>query len=84
MSYQVAILRRAVKELARLPEKDRRRIEIDIESLATFPRSHDSKKLTGRDGYRIRSGDYRVVYEIDDRQRIVTILHVGHRKDVYR
>jgi mRNA interferase RelE/StbE len=84
MNYQLAILRRAVKELARLPEKDRRRIEIDIEALAATPRPHGSKKLTGRDGYRIRSGDYRVVYEVDDRQRTVTILHVGHRKDVYR
>ena len=42
------------------------------------------KKLAGRDGYRIRSGDYRVVFEIDDRLRTVTILHVGHRKDIYR
>jgi len=84
MSYQLAILRRAVKELARLPEKDKRRIEADIEALAASPRPHGSKKLTGRDGYRIRSGDYRVVYEIDDRRRMVIVLHVGHRKDVYR
>lgn len=84
MSYQLAILRRAVKELAQLPEKDRLRIEADIESLATNPRPHGVKKLTGREGYRIRSGDYRVVYEITDRQRTVTVLHVGNRKDIYR
>ena len=84
MSYRLAILRRAVKELAHLPEKDRLRIEADIETLASNPRPSGIKKLTGRDGYRIRSGDYRVVYEIDDRSRSVTVLHVGHRKDVYR
>ena len=84
MSYQLAILRRAVKELAHLPEKERHRIETDIESLASNPRPHGVKKLTGRDGYRVRSGDYRIVFEIDDRLRSVTVLHVGHRKDIYR
>lgn len=84
MSYQLAILRRAVKELAQLPKKERLRVEDDVEALASNPRPHGAKKLTGRDGYRIRSGDYRIVYEINDRLRSVTVLHVGHRKDVYR
>ena len=84
MSYQLAILRRAVKELAQLPKKERLRVEDDVETLASNPRPHGAKKLTGRDGYRIRSGDYRIVYEINDRLRSVTVLHVGHRKDVYR
>jgi mRNA interferase RelE/StbE len=84
MSHQLAILRRAVKELAQLPRKDRLRIEADIEALAENPRPHGVKKLTGRDGYRIRSGDYRVVFEINDQLRTVTVLHVGHRKDIYR
>jgi mRNA interferase RelE/StbE len=48
------------------------------------PRPHGSRKLVGRDGWRIRVGRYRVIYEIDDAQRFVTILHVGHRKDIYR
>ena len=84
MSYEVAILRRAVKELAQLPRKDRFRVEADVEALGSNPRPHGSRKLTGRDGYRIRSGDYRVVYEINDRLQSVTVLHVGHRKDIYR
>jgi mRNA interferase RelE/StbE len=84
MSYQLAILRRAVKELAQLPKKERLHVEDDVEALASNPRPHGAKKLTGRDGYRIRSGDYRIVYEINDRLRSVTVLHVGHRKDVYR
>ena len=84
MTYQIAILRRAVKELAQLPEKDRLRLEADVEALASNPRPHRARKLTGREGYRIRSGDYRIVYEINDRLRSITVLHVGHRKDIYR
>jgi mRNA interferase RelE/StbE len=84
MSYEVAILRRAVKELTRLPRKDRLRVEADVEALGSDPRPHGSRKLTGRDGYRIRSGNYRVVYEINDRLQCVTVLHVGHRKDICR
>ncbi len=84
MRYEVAILRRAVKELARLPQKDRLRVEADVEALGSDPRPHGSRKLTGRDGHRIRSGNYRVVYEINDRLQYVTVLHVGHRKDIYR
>lgn len=42
------------------------------------------KKLVGRQGWRIRVGDYRIVYEIDDEQRVVNVLHIGHRKDIYR
>ncbi|MEA1872434.1 MAG: type II toxin-antitoxin system RelE/ParE family toxin [Chloroflexota bacterium] len=48
------------------------------------PRPRASAKLTGREGWRIRVGDYRVIYEIDDQQRVVTVLHIGHRRDVYR
>jgi len=84
MSYEVAILRRAVKELAQLPQKDGLRVEADIEALGSHPRPHGSRKLTGRDGNRIRGGDSRVVYEINDRLQSVTVLHVGHRKDIYR
>lgn len=84
MTYQVAILRRAVRELAQLPQKDKLRVVADVEALGSNPRPQGSKKLTGRDGYRIRSGDYRVVYEINDLLRSVTVLHVGHRKDIYR
>ena len=84
MSYEVAILRRAVKELAQLPQKDRLRVEADVEALGSHPRPHGSRKPTGRDGYSIRSGDYRVVYEINDRLQSVTVFHVGHRKDIYR
>ncbi|MBI4267052.1 MAG: type II toxin-antitoxin system RelE/ParE family toxin [Chloroflexi bacterium] len=52
--------------------------------LADSPRPRNSRKLTGRDGWRIRAGAYRVVYEIDDAAHVVTVLHIGHRRDVYR
>jgi mRNA interferase RelE/StbE len=82
--YTVLILRRAQKELAQLPTESYERVRDAIRALAQDPRPQRCLKLTGREGWRIRVGDYRVVYEIDDQQRIVNILHVGHRREVYR
>jgi mRNA interferase RelE/StbE len=84
MSYRVLILRRAQKELGALPENVFERLVRAIRELAEMQRPPGSRKLSGREGWRIRVGDYRVIYEIDDAARSVTILHVGHRKDVYR
>jgi len=84
MSYTVFILRRAQKELAQLPRKVYVHIRDVICDLEQEPRPRASAKLTGREGWRIRVGDYRVIYEIDDQQRVVTVLHIGHRRDVYR
>ncbi len=83
MSYAVLILRRAQKELAGLPKADYERVRDVVDALAENPRPAGCKKLVGREGWRIRSGDYRVIYEIDDAQRNITILHIGHRRDVY-
>jgi mRNA interferase RelE/StbE len=83
MSYEVFILRRAQKELAALPKTDYERIRDAVAALAENPRPPGCKKLTGREGWRIRSGDYRVIYEIDDDQKRVTVLHIGNRRDVY-
>lgn len=84
MSYSVAILRRAQKELGALTGAPYTRIRDAIGALAEDPRPPGCLKLTGRDGWRIRAGEYRVVYEIDDGRRMVTVFHVGHRRDVYR
>ncbi len=84
MSYAVSILRRAQKELAKLPAEAYERTKEAIKSLEKEPRPTGCQKLAGREGWRIRAGDYRVVYEIDDAQQIVTVLHVGHRRDIYR
>jgi mRNA interferase RelE/StbE len=83
MSYEVLILRRAQKELAALPKTDYKRMRDAIMALAENPRPAGCKKLTGREGWRIRSGDYRAIYEIDDAQKRITVLHVGNRRDVY-
>jgi len=82
--YTVLILRRAQKELARLPGGAYENVRDAIRALGQNPRPPGCLKLTGRDGWRIRVGDYRVIYEIDDEQKTVTILHIGHRRDVYR
>jgi mRNA interferase RelE/StbE len=84
MSYSIGILRRAQKELAQLPKQEYERIKEAIKSLTQDPRPAGCKKLSGREGWRIRVGDYRVIYEIDDPQQSLTILHIGHRRDVYK
>ena len=84
MSYSLFILRRAQKELASLPAESYQRVKQAIQELSEDARPTGSRKLTGREGWRIRVGDYRVIYEIDDGSSSVTILHIGHRRDVYR
>ena len=84
MSYHVDIRRSAQKALQALPKQEYERIRDAIRGLADNPRPVGSRKLTGRNGWRLRVGDYRVIYEIDDPARIVLILYVGHRRDVYQ
>ena len=84
MTYRLEIIRRAQKELAQISPPQFDRIVETIQSLATNPRPQGCLKLSGRDGWRTRAGDYRVLYDIDDVQLVVTVQHVGHRRDVYR
>jgi len=84
MSYAVFILRRAQKELAQIPKETYEHVRDAIRNLGKEPRPHGSIKLTGREGWRIRVGDYRVVYDIDAQRQVVTIFHIGHRRDIYR
>ena len=83
MEYEVLILRRAQKQLSNIPKPNYARIRDSIASLASNPRPVGSKKLTGREGWRLRSGNYRVIYEIDDHERRVIVLDIGDRKDIY-
>jgi len=82
--YSLLILPRAQKELAKLPASEYERVRDAIRSLAEAPRPPGSLKLSGREGWRIRVGDYRVLYDVDDKNQTVTVQHVGHRRDVYR
>ncbi len=84
MSYQVLIRSSAEKEMDALPHAAHARISAKIAGLALNPRPSGCKKLTGVDGYRIRVGDYRIIYTIDDKIVLVTVVGVGHRREVYR
>lgn len=83
-SYSVRIKRSAAKELEAVPPKDRKRIVRRIENLATEPRPPGSEKLSGEDKYRLRQGNYRILYEIGDQELIVTVVKIGDRRDVCR
>ena len=84
--YKILVKASAAKEIERVGSKsDRRRIVEKIAGLAENPRPQGSEKLAGYDDrYRVRQGDYRVVYLIEDKALNVTIFKVGHRRDVYR
>ena len=83
--YELRITTSAQKELDRLPNTQRSRVETAILNLADNPRPRGCKKLQGIENtYRIRMGNYRVIYRIDDNQLVVLIVRVGDRKDVYR
>jgi mRNA interferase RelE/StbE len=84
--YQITISQSALKELHQLQKQTVKKIETAISALAEIPRPIGVKKLKGSDEdlYRIRSGDYRVVYAIDDKIKIIDIRKAGHRKDIYK
>jgi mRNA interferase RelE/StbE len=83
--YRIVITRAAQRGLSRLPKDVLSRVDRAIQSLAAEPRPSRAKKLKGaNDRYRLRIGDYRVIYEIIDDELIVLIIDAGHRKDIYR
>lgn len=84
MKYSVFILPRAQRELASIGGQEYERVKAAIFALADNPRPVSCRKLAGRNGWRLRVGDYRVIYEIDDPNRAVTVLNVGHRREIYR
>jgi len=85
MSYRVEIKKSAQKEIAELPKRSRRRVMSAIGALADEPRPQGVRKLAGAENaYRIRVGDYRIVYEIARLPLTVFVVRVGHRKDIYR
>jgi mRNA interferase RelE/StbE len=84
LSYAIEILRSARKQLERIAADHQERVLTALEALAQTPRPDGCSKLTGREAWRIRIGDYRVVYEIDDEAKIVVIVVIAHRRDAYR
>ena len=83
-NYSLQIKRSAAKELEALPLKDRRRIVQRIQGLASTPRPVGVEKLSGEDKYRVRQGDYRILFTVNDTERAVMIVKIGQRRDVYR
>jgi mRNA interferase RelE/StbE len=82
--YKVYFKHSADKDLKPIPDTDLKKILKRIESLAKNPRPMGCEKVVGQDKYRVRQGDYRILYTINDDALIVRIMKVGHRKDIYR
>jgi mRNA interferase RelE/StbE len=83
-SYELFIKPSASKEIEALSKQERRRIVAKIASLSRDPRPPNCEKLSGQDRYRLRQGNYRILYEIQDLALVVVVVKVGHRRDVYR
>lgn len=84
MDYQVLILPTALKDLAKIPKREQQRIRSTLAGFARTPRPPGCVKLTGSDYWRVREGDWRIIYEIDDAAHTVTILRIRHRREAYR
>jgi mRNA interferase RelE/StbE len=82
--YSVELKRSAAREIEALPLRERRQIVERIGRLADDPRPRGCEKLAGGERYRVRQGDYRIVYTIEDALLTIWVVKVGHRRDVYR
>lgn len=83
VTYDVEVTTAAARQIKKLPRPARDRVLDAIDDLADDPRPHGSKKLAGRPAWRIRIGDYRVIYEIADEQLLITVVRTAHRREVY-
>lgn len=81
--YEVILTKKVQKQLDKLSDNVTDSILLSLAGLEVNPRPSGLKKLKGRNGYRIRSGNYRIIYEIFDKQLIVEVIAIGNRKDVY-
>ena len=85
MPYSLAIKPSVLKDLEPIPKDLRGKIAVSILELSRDPRPAGSKKLAGAgDAYRVRVGDYRILYDISESEKVVRVMAVGHRRDVYR
>ena len=82
--YRIELKKSVPKDFESIPRKDLRRIIAAIKSLAADPRPPQSKKLSGLEQYRLRQGNYRILYSIEDNVLIVFVVAVGHRKEIYK
>ncbi|MEW6033968.1 MAG: type II toxin-antitoxin system RelE/ParE family toxin [Chloroflexota bacterium] len=82
--YGVELRRRAQRALDRLPKADFRAVIEAVKELAQTPRPRGIEKVKSTGLWRIRRGDYRIIYAIDDNQQLVTVVRIGHRREIYR
>jgi mRNA interferase RelE/StbE len=82
--YNIRFSESVHKDIKKIPQNDVKKILEHIDSLAIEPRPYGCKKLKGQENYRIRQGNYRIIYSIRDIELMILILTIGHRKDVYR
>jgi len=84
MSYKVSLKKSVIKILTKINEPYYSNLKEGIFNLAENPRPNGYKKLKGRDAYRIRVSDYRIIYEINDEILLIDIVELGHRKEIYK
>ena len=84
MTYRVEVSRRAAKAVTSLDKPLRRKVLAAIDALSGDPRPAGGKKLADQQAWRIRVGDYRIIYEIHDQVLLILVVDVGHRRDIYR
>lgn len=83
VTYEIEVRPAALRALKKIDRQDQRRIQGAIALLAADPRPPGAKALRGRDGLRIRVGDYRIIYTIQDAKLLIVVVTLGHRRDVY-
>ncbi len=84
MTYRIDVRPAAIKALRDIHPRDVPRIRGALAMLATEPRPPAARPLRGRDAWRLRIGDYRIIYTIDDDVLVIVVVTIGHRRDVYR
>ena len=85
MSYKIELKPSAIRGLAKIPKADQRTIRLHIDSLANTPFPPNVKKLEGEENlYRVRAGDYRIIYQVHKKILLIVVVAIGHRKEVYR
>lgn len=82
--YRIIFKRSVLSDLRSIPHKDVARILSRIDALADTPRGPGCEKLSGREWYRVRQGNYRILYEVRDLEILIVIVKVAHRREVYR
>lgn len=83
-NYRIVIKKSAAKEIEKIQKQDRIRIIEKIRSLSSDPHPSGSKKLSGKEKYRIRQGNYRILYQVIDDALVINVVKVGHRRDIYK